>query len=73
MNLTFKHPYRAGNHVKLGKVDEHAYNMFISVMHQWWNLRLFNAFIREARLHTMFERVVHPIRVRALKEAWRGK
>jgi hypothetical protein len=53
--------YRAYKQVKLGKLDEHAYNMFLSVWQMWHRLGLWNTMIAEQQLYLGWERIQTPM------------
>lgn len=49
--------YRASMHVRLGKPDEHAYNMFISFMEQCKRLGLWEHYYDWRGIHDAFSRL----------------
>jgi hypothetical protein len=59
--------YRASNNVVLGKPDEHAYNMFLSVMQMFYRLNLWHTCIPEQKLFWAYQRLVNPMKVDRIK------
>ena len=61
------HTYRAAKHVRMGVPDEHAYNMFLSVMTICYRLGLWETVLRENRLHSTWLRLTYDMMMSHLK------
>lgn len=64
---TKRNTYRASKHVRLGVPDEHAYNMFLSIMQMMYRLGLWEMVLKENQLHTAWHRMVNPMRTEHLR------
>lgn len=60
--------YRAGKHVRIGVVDEHSYNMFLSVMQQCYRLGLWETILPWYTLQSAWHRVSRPIGERQVRK-----
>lgn len=53
--------YRASRWVKPGVPDEHAYNMYLSIMQMLYRLGLWETILEENRLHNAWQKHVAPM------------
>lgn len=56
-----KYHYRAGERVTLGLPDEHAYNMFMSVLEMCHRLGLWQRILPWKNLHIAWQRIALPV------------
>lgn len=65
-----KAKYRASKQVRMGVPDEHAYNMFLSVMQICHRLGLWETVLKEKRLHMAWQKLTEPMRVENLRRKY---
>lgn len=58
-----RNTYRASRHVRLGVPDEHAHNMFLSVLEQCCRLGLWAEHIHWTKAQNAFQRLTHQMRI----------
>lgn len=63
-----KNTYRACKHVRIGVVDEHSYNMFLSVMQICYRLGLWERILVWMELQSAWHRISMPIKEKQVRK-----